>query len=52
MVVKKLEGVAASDPAKAGPFVLVAESGANMLRAFMAIRDRLDFVAAQLGEPH
>jgi hypothetical protein len=51
VVVKKLERAAEQDPAMGGVFVLVAESGANMLTAFVAIRDRLKFIAAKIDEP-
>ena len=50
-VVKELERGAEREPALGGVFVLVAESGANILKAFGAIRERLKFIAFKLDEP-
>lgn len=50
-VVKELERVAERDPAMRSVFVLVAESGANILNAFIAISDRLKCIAAKIDEP-
>ena len=50
-VVKELERGAEREPALEIIFVLVAESGGNILRAFGAIRERLKFIAVKIDEP-
>jgi hypothetical protein len=50
-VVKELERGAEREPTLGAAFVLVAESGANILKAFGAIRERLKFIAVKVDEP-
>jgi hypothetical protein len=49
-VVKELERGVERDPGMGSIFVLVAESGANIFNAFVAIRDKLKFIAAKIDE--
>ena len=50
-VVKELERGAEREQALGIIFVLMAESGANILKAFGKIRERLKFIAVKLDEP-
>ena len=49
-VVKGLERGAEREPTLGIIFVLVSESGGNILKAFVAIRERLKFIAVKLDE--
>lgn len=49
-IVTKLQAVAEREPTTGIVFVLVAESGANILQAFGTINDKVDLISANLDE--